>query len=168
VLIEATHCWHCGQLLPEEHIWPWHCASCGATLYQNPLPVAVVLVPVDDGLLAIRRGIEPCRGALALPGGYVKLGESWQEAGSREVFEEAGVIIDPAEIQEFQVRSAPDHTLLIFGLARPRLSRHLSPFSETEESLERVVLKRSLGLAFPLHTQAVQEYFHTRAALRIA
>jgi ADP-ribose pyrophosphatase YjhB (NUDIX family) len=137
-------------------------------LYQNPLPVAVVLVPVDDGLLVIRRGIEPCRGALALPGGYVKLGESWQEAGSREVFEEAGVIIDPVEIQEFQVRSAPDHTLLIFGLARPRLSHHLPPFSETEESIERVVLKRPVGLAFPLHVQAVQEYFRTRAALRIA
>jgi ADP-ribose pyrophosphatase YjhB (NUDIX family) len=126
------------------------------------------MVPVDDGLLVIRRGIEPCKGDLALPGGYIQLDETWQEAGSREVFEEAGVIIDPAEIQEFQVRSAPDHTLLIVGLARPRLSHHLPPFVETEESIERVVLKRPLGLAFPLHTQAVREYFRTRSALRIA
>ena len=36
---------------------------------MNPLPVAVVIVPVDDGAMLIRRSIEPAKGQLAFPGG---------------------------------------------------------------------------------------------------
>src|SRR6476659_9743246 len=50
--------------------------------WANPLPVSVVLVPVDGGLLLVRRAIPPV-GQLALPGGYINLGESWEEAGAR-------------------------------------------------------------------------------------
>jgi len=39
------------------------------------------LIPVHDGLLFVRRGIEPRKGKLALPGGFINLGETWQEAG---------------------------------------------------------------------------------------
>lgn len=87
--------------------------------YRNPLPVAVVLVPVDDGLLVVRRSIPPRSGLLALPGGFINHGEGWQEAGAREVEEETGLRIEPATIREFAVRSAPDGTLLVFGMAAP-------------------------------------------------
>ncbi len=53
-------------------------------------------------------------------------------SGLKELLEEAGVRIDPAEIREFQVRSGPDSTLLAFGIARPRLSCSLLPFVKNE------------------------------------
>ncbi len=59
--------------------------------FLNPLPVAVMLVPAAGGLVVIRRGIEPAKGLLALPGGYINLGESWQQAAARELFEETGI-----------------------------------------------------------------------------
>lgn len=69
----------------------------GGTLsaYTNPKPVAVALVPVytDDGprLLALRRAIEPNKGRIALPGGFMEAGEDSSQAAAREVLEETGL-----------------------------------------------------------------------------
>jgi ADP-ribose pyrophosphatase YjhB (NUDIX family) len=132
---------------------------CGSTSFLNPVPVSVVLVPIDDGVLVVRRNIEPQRGWLALPGGYINYGESWQAAGAREVFEETGLMIDPAHIREFRVRSAPDSTLLIFGLARPIGRSALPLFVPNEETQEIKVITAPEELAFSLHTEVLRDYF---------
>src|SRR6266851_1373173 len=62
-----THCSFCGHAFQPDAPWPRTCDQCGQVSYLNPLPVAVTLVPVDDGLLVVRRGIEPGRGRLARP-----------------------------------------------------------------------------------------------------
>ncbi len=154
-----SHCSYCGQVFPRNAAWPRACTLCGNITFLNPLPVAVVLVPVDDGILVIRRGIAPHVGKPALPGGYINLGESWQEAGAREVLEEACVSISPEEIREVAVRSGEDETLLIFGIAERRASENLPPFHPTDESLERLILKRPENLAFGLHTEIVRLFF---------
>jgi ADP-ribose pyrophosphatase YjhB (NUDIX family) len=96
-------------------------------------------------------------------GGYVNAGESWQNAGARELFEETGVQIDPAEITDFRVLSAPDGTVLIFGLAKPRTSADLPAFQRTDKTSERVICDKPMELAFSLHTQVMQEFFKRRA-----
>jgi 8-oxo-dGTP pyrophosphatase MutT (NUDIX family) len=48
------------------------------------------------------------QGRLALPGGYQMLGQTWQEAGAREVLEETGVAIEPASLQVVAVETTPD------------------------------------------------------------
>lgn len=159
-----AHCSYCGQLFKPEHPWPRTCEYCRNTSFVNPLPVAVVLVPVDGGLLAIRRGVAPRQGMLALPGGFIDVGESWQAAGAREVFEETGVTIDPAAIRDVRALSAPDGTVLIFGIAPPLAAAELPPFAPHAEASERVILGEPAELAFPLHTQVVREYFAGRAA----
>ena len=79
--------------------WPRVCAACGTIAYRNPLPVAVALLPVFDargtGLVVITRTIEPQRGGVALPGGFVDLGETWQKAVVRELKEETGIEARP-------------------------------------------------------------------------
>lgn len=154
-----SHCSYCGAAFGESQPWPRTCTGCGSTSYLNPLPVSVVLLPVDGGLLTVRRDIEPQRGKLALPGGFISLGESWQQAGARELEEETGFRIDPGEIRDFRVLSAPDGTVLIFGLARERTSAELPAFARNEEASEVVVIRSPEPLAFPLHTQIVEEYF---------
>ncbi|HND22217.1 MAG TPA: NUDIX domain-containing protein, partial [Acidobacteriota bacterium] len=103
-----SHCSFCGAPFADDQPWPRVCGNCHNITFRNPIPVAVVLVPVESGLLMIRRGIEPRKGMLALPGGYVNFGESWQQAAAREVLEETGLPLDPAEISLFDVISAPD------------------------------------------------------------
>jgi ADP-ribose pyrophosphatase YjhB (NUDIX family) len=162
-----SYCSYCGRLYQPDQLWPRVCAGCGNISYRNPLPVAVVLVPVDAGLLVIRRGIEPQLGKWAFPGGYVDLGESWQQAGAREVFEETGVRIDPGEIQSFGVHSVVDLGLLIvLGLAGPRRAADLPPFSPTSETTDRAIMHAAAEMAFPLHTEALTEYFARRNAGR--
>ena len=160
--LKNSHCSYCGEKYDAAAPWPRICRSCGNISFLNPLPVAVVLVPVGLGLIVIRRGIEPRRGMLALPGGYVNLGETWQEAGAREVFEETGVPIGPSEIRDFGVRSAPDGTLIIFGLAKPVRPEDLPPFEPNAECLERKVLTELEPLAFDLHSEVIEAYFRCR------
>ena len=126
--------------------------------FRNPLPVAVVIQPVDDGVLTVRRTIQPRSGWLALPGGYIEFGESWQAAGARELWEEAGVQIDPATLREVKVFSAPDNTILIIALAPPLTSAQLTEFTTTDEASERVIVRAPQELAFPLHTEVVADY----------
>ena len=154
-----SHCSYCGAAFAEEQAWPRKCGTCGRSTYLNPLPVAVILVPVDGGLLVVRRGITPGRGELALPGGYIGLGETWQEAGAREVWEETGLRLDPAEIRDFTVLTALEGMVLIFGLAAARHAADLPPFVPNPECTERQVILAPAPLAFPLHTAAVQAYF---------
>lgn len=119
---------------------------------------------MDDGLLGIKRGIEPKKGMIALPGGFVDGGgETWQEAAARELFEETSIVVDPNLVADFAVRSTKGGPILIFGVA-PRVSSKLLPdFTPTNETLERVVIKRGDELAFPLHAWAMEEFFLRRA-----
>jgi 8-oxo-dGTP pyrophosphatase MutT (NUDIX family) len=130
--------------------------------YLNPAPVVAVLVPVDNGVLVIRRGIEPHKGELALPTGYINMAESWQEAGAREVFEETGVCVDPQEIKELDVKSTED-AILIFGITKPRTSNDLPSFEPNDEITERIILQGPEKLAFQLHTDFVRAFLEKMA-----
>jgi ADP-ribose pyrophosphatase YjhB (NUDIX family) len=156
------YCPRCGVAFPPEQPWPRKCTSCGAWSFLNPVPVAVGLVPVDDGILVIRRGIAPHVGELALPGGFMDLGETWEQTLARELFEETALRVEPASLRLVTVKSAPDGSLLIFGQT-PRLhAAELPPFSPCDETTERQVLTGPQALAFELHTEQVARFFAAR------
>jgi ADP-ribose pyrophosphatase YjhB (NUDIX family) len=144
-------------------VWPRTCAGCGNITYLNPLPVAVLLLPVDGGLLCVRRAIPPQIGHLALPGGFMEVDETWQEGAARELREETAVIVDPADILPFATLSDPrGGFLLVFGLAPARTADSLPPFVPSNEVSELVVIPAAQELAFPLHTRAAAAWFGQR------
>lgn len=161
--LPCEHCTFCGA----EHLergWPRTCGSCQRVSYRNPIPVAVVLQPIRDaaglGLLVVRRGIEPQRGHLALPGGYVDWAERWEVAAARELREETQLEIEAETVRAFDVSSPPDgRTVLIFGLAPELLAADLPEFVPTSETTQRVVIRGPQALAFPMHTAAVEAFF---------
>ncbi|MFF2841361.1 NUDIX domain-containing protein [Paenarthrobacter sp. NPDC057981] len=68
-----------------------------------PVTVDVVALTVRDGelhVLLITRLIEPFRGKLALPGGFVLAGEDLLEAAVRELAEETGVERLPGHLEQ--------------------------------------------------------------------
>ncbi|GAA3126654.1 NUDIX domain-containing protein [Streptosporangium carneum] len=157
--IRNSHCSFCGAAFAPDQAWPRTCAGCGNSSYLNPLPVAVMVLPVGEGLLVIRRDVEPRRGELALPGGFVDVGESWQQAAARELREETGVVVDADSVELFDVLSAPDGTVLVFGLG-PRLdAADLPPMTPTAETTEWLLIDGARELAFPLHTRIAEKYF---------
>jgi len=154
-----SHCSYCGQPFADDVPWPRRCA-CGRTTWINPIPVAVVLLPVDDGLLLIRRAIEPQRGKLALPGGYVNFGESWQAGAARELVEETGIVIDPARVELAGAHSTPDGAMVLMFARAPRTTAAALPaFVATDETAERVIASAPLELAFSLHTEMARRFF---------
>ena len=156
---QHSHCSFCGAAFEGAQGWPRQCAQCANLSYRNPLPVSVVLLPVDNGIVLVRRSIPPGKGKLALPGGFINYGESWQAAAARELFEETGIVIEPESLSVFDVRSAPDSTILIFGLA-PRLHLiDLPDFVATAEASERLIVEQPVELAFSLHTDMLERYF---------
>ena len=132
--------------------------ACGNSSYLNPLPVAVVLQPVGNGLVVIRRNIEPQKGTFTLPGGYIDCGETWQEAASRELREETGIETDAGAIGLFDVQNGLDDTLVIFGLAQWLPRSVLQPFS-SDETQEVVLIDQPTELGFSMHTLVVARYF---------
>jgi 8-oxo-dGTP pyrophosphatase MutT (NUDIX family) len=153
-----SHCSWCGTRFPSA-AWPRHCRNCGKTTWLNPAPVAVLVLPVDDGLLTVRRGPGPGEGKLALPGGFLEAKESWQEGAVRELREETGIHADAAKVRSYTVHSTGDGLLLIFGLAAPMTERELPAFAPTHETTERVIIREPVSLAFELHERVVREYF---------
>ncbi|MDO8425476.1 MAG: NUDIX domain-containing protein [bacterium] len=144
----------------ETDTWPRTCVACGHTAYRNPIPVVVIIQPIDDGVLVIRRGIEPERGKLALPGGYLDWGETWQQGAVRELAEETGMIVVPERVTLFDAVSTPDGLKVILFALMPRVSADtLPPFAATAETLERTVINHVASLAFPMHTRVVARYF---------
>lgn len=156
-----SHCPFCGAAYASD-AWPRVCAPCGHTTYRNPIPVAVLVLPVDDGVLCIRRGVDDGKGQLALPGGYVDFGETWQQAAARELFEETGIRIDANDVSLITVHSAPNGTLLVFAKGPTLSSASLPPFAPTKETTERVVVTAPQTLAFELHTRVLAEHFSVR------
>jgi 8-oxo-dGTP diphosphatase len=70
---------------------------------------ADIVVVTDDGhLLLIERGWDPYEGHWALPGGHVDPGETSLDAAARELTEETGVRVDPADLAPIGVFDAPD------------------------------------------------------------
>jgi ADP-ribose pyrophosphatase YjhB (NUDIX family) len=137
--------------------------GCGNSTYRNPLPVAVVLLPMGGGVVVVRRNIEPRKGTLTLPGGYIDWGETWQEGAQREVLEETGIEIDRNSLVLYDVQNGLDNTLVIMGLAREMPLASLKPFT-SNETQEVTLIGRPIELGFPLHTEVVKRFFAEKGA----
>lgn len=98
------------------------CPSCGkpVKVWQNPAPtVDVIVYDEARGVVLIRRGRPPY--GCALPGGFVEVGETVEQAAVREAFEETALRVELTGL--LGVYSAPDrdprrHTMSAVFIAR--------------------------------------------------
>jgi 8-oxo-dGTP diphosphatase len=65
---------------------------------NNPIPVVDVIIQQDSEVLFVKRKKEPFKGYLGLPGGFVNIGETIEEAARREVKEETSLDIELTDI----------------------------------------------------------------------
>ena len=83
-----------------------------AFTYQYPRPMVTVDVVVFNSqtdqlhVLLIQRALEPFQGAWAIPGGFVAMNESLEEAAGRELAEETGV--EGVHLEQLQTYGDPN------------------------------------------------------------
>ncbi len=92
-LHQFEYCPLCGaKAFVERNEKSKHCEACGFVYYFNPSAAVACFIRNDkDELLTVRRKKEPAKGTLDLPGGFVDLYETAEEAVFREVREETGL-----------------------------------------------------------------------------
>jgi ADP-ribose pyrophosphatase YjhB (NUDIX family) len=106
----------------------------------------------------VRRDIQPARGELCLPGGFIEYGETWPEGAAREFREETGLPADPGDIELFDVQSTGAH-VLVFGTLPARDFEALPAPAPGHESSEWLILRKPEVVAFPTHTAMIAKFF---------
>jgi ADP-ribose pyrophosphatase YjhB (NUDIX family) len=69
----------------------FHCKSCKEIHYENPKSTATLICIKDGKLLLVKRAVDPAKGMWGLPGGFIELGETPNEAAIRELKEETNL-----------------------------------------------------------------------------
>jgi ADP-ribose pyrophosphatase YjhB (NUDIX family) len=136
--------------------------------WKNPIPVAVCLVGLineqgkDCGVLTIRRGIEPCLGELALPGGYCDEGETAEIAAAREFDEEVGILTLPDFWKPVKTFITPTNRLLVFMALEYRLTWRAvaEQFVPNHETQAVACSQPGDTLCFESHTEMLQRTAH--------
>ena len=88
----------------------YHCVSCGTIHYENPKPTSTIICTKDKKILLARRAFAPGKGEWGLPGGFMELNETLEEATIREFKEETNVAC-----QFDEILSTCSHYGTIFG-----------------------------------------------------
>ncbi|MCF6285611.1 MAG: NUDIX domain-containing protein [Candidatus Hydrogenedentes bacterium] len=107
-----NYCGTCGAPLVMTHdgqsVQP-HCAPCRRFFYRNPVPAACCFVRRGkDELLFTQRAVEPCKGEWTLPGGFIELGETAEEAVLRELLEETNLRASTVELLGVSTKQSPN------------------------------------------------------------
>lgn len=93
--MDKRFCPYCGQRLVFRNIdgrTRGFCYDCNRVIYENPVPAtAAVVLNSDRQVLLVKRGVEPKKGEWCLPGGFIELDETPEQACLRELKEETNL-----------------------------------------------------------------------------
>lgn len=167
-----SHCPGCGSKeLAFNGINRFTCPGCGFVFYQNTAAAVGAILTVsdrDDAILFLRRAVDPARGALDFPGGFIDPGESVEEALRREIREE----IDSEVYDLNYLTSAPNRyayrdvvyptcDLVFTG----RIAQSPHNFERSEISQILILRREEIDpdtIAFPSLRSAMQLFLRTR------
>lgn len=108
------------------------CRACGFVFYLDPKLAVIALVPLEGGVVMVRRGIEPGFGRWVIPGGFVDLGEPVEEAVVRETLEETHLLIRVNRL--FNVYSYRGRETVVLAYLTDYVSGKLAAGDETLEA----------------------------------
>ncbi len=136
------------------------CLQCGWIHWKNPIPTAVALIPVDNGVLLVKRAIDPQKGDWCLPGGYVDYRESPIETVVREAREETGLDIKVVRQLGLPIITESNH-LVTFFLGEI-IGGEMQAGDDAEELAIYTLETLPANIAFPQHRTKVEDYYAGR------
>jgi len=111
---------------------------------QTPLLTVDAVILYNSNIVLIRRKNPPFQGQLALPGGFVDIGETVEQACIREAKEETNIKVDIKEligIFSDPKRDPRGHTVTIAFLCEPATSEEKPLAKDDAASLEIVAIE---------------------------
>lgn len=92
-LYQFTFCPRCGSAhFQKNNEKSKKCADCGFTYYYNSSAASVAVIENSKGeILVARRAKDPAKGTYDLPGGFIDVGETAENAVKREIMEETNL-----------------------------------------------------------------------------
>ena len=97
------------------------CNACGFTYYHNIAAAVAIVFTFEDKILFAVRNIDPDKGKLDLPGGFIDPNETAEEAACREIKEELGISISSQNLKyittspnNYLYKNVPYRTMDIF------------------------------------------------------
>lgn len=161
-LVSAGHRGHCSN------------EACGVDQFPRTDAAIIAIVSRDDACLLGRQANWPERRYSTLAG-FVEPGETLEDAVCREVFEEAGIIVDDCEYHSSQPWPFP--ASLMVGFVAHAASETINLGSELEDArwftaneLVRTVRSGELRLPPPISVshQLIGHWLHAQAGIELA
>jgi 8-oxo-dGTP diphosphatase len=162
-LEDVRYCPRCGNDATIKFPRSITCGKCGYGAFYNPKPVACAITTnPQDEIILLRRGFEPNKGRWSMPGGFVDLGESVEDAAIRETNEEIGVDITLQQLVGVYSRSTDRIVVVVYA------ARTEGTPTRTEEALEVQAFRPTTipwdELAFWSDGRALRDYLNLTAA----
>jgi 8-oxo-dGTP diphosphatase len=142
------------------------CTVCGFVFYLDPKLATIALVPLEGGLVMVRRAIDPGYGLWVVPGGFVDLGEPVEEALVRETLEETYLLVRPVKL--LNIYSYRHRQTVIVAYITEYLEGNLGAGDETLEA--RVFAPEDIPwgeIAFSSTRDALRDYLTLRDSGRL-
>jgi ADP-ribose pyrophosphatase YjhB (NUDIX family) len=127
--------------------------------WDNPKPVTATLIPIDGGLVLVKRNCEPFVNDWCLPGGFIEARESPEESAAREVWEETGLEVDIKQILGAFSPGRGINVIILFYLAGEKIRGKMRAGDDASDVA--VFRKHELpsNVCFDLHRKMIKQYF---------
>ena len=160
---ELKSCPLCATRLKSTHIGGktrQACPSCEFVHWDNPKPVTATLVPLNGGLVLVKRKFEPFVDDWCLPGGFMEATEHPEESAQREVFEETGLEVEISRLIGAETPGRGINVLILFYLAKQARGN----MKAGDDASDVACFRRDQlpeNIAFDLHRRMIRDFFET-------
>jgi ADP-ribose pyrophosphatase YjhB (NUDIX family) len=164
---QHAFCGYCGVKFAEQVKYPRKCFACYQDTWLNPLPAIATAIRVwkpgavgysrEWGVLIQKRNIEPKKGEWACIGGYLDIGETWQETTSRETQEEVGLALPPSAFALVDIIPQENKFLLVRSVSVPIVHWEQIKFKPNDEVSEIAIAYKSEKLGFEVHSELMEK-----------
>jgi 8-oxo-dGTP diphosphatase len=142
------------------------CQNCKEVYYENPLPVAsVILTNRDRETLLVKRGNEPFRDMWCLPIGFAETGESIEGAALRELREETGIMGKIVQLVDVCSHTNPLYGELLVVTFEAEKVGGLEVAGDDASECRYFPVMNLPKLAFDSQERAIQKYIELKKDL---
>ncbi|MBN2439979.1 MAG: NUDIX hydrolase [Spirochaetales bacterium] len=142
------------------------CKNCREVYYENPLPVASVILPNRNReTLLVKRAGEPFKDMWCLPIGFAETGESIEDAALRELKEETGITGKIVQLVDVCSHTNPLYGELLVVTFEAEKVSGLETAGDDASDCRYFPIMNLPKLAFDSNEKAIQKYIELKKDL---